>query len=549
MPEVTHTRAVGHGPRLLVVLLVVVAVAFVGWSWSAHTRVPAPSDRGRVVDAVGGALSSDVAAAPAAVDAPSSDEPERTSEAGSASIAGVLLDSAGQPLVGWRILLRPKGSRPVGDVAPAGVETGENGQFQFRDLDAGAYELRLDRAFDQDLLLRRLSRSRDPALSVLELAAGEARQVEVRLPPDCAAVSGFVTKRGKAAAGCVVHVTIAPDQQRFVHVDGQGTYRCVLPAGRHRVDVRAERGSSGFKRQAGPLVWCERELVVPAAAGTVRWDIDLAVTVLELVVVEGASVGDYLHFQIAGHSDVDRDFHTFEVDTANCRAEVEVPPGKWTIGVLGRGLVAQAPHVVEVPAGLPHLRLEFTVVPAGIVRMAFEQPGGRPFYLPTNSPSMLALLPEIVAGPNRLPCRMIPAPEGPLTGAALPGYENVPIGPATLQAQDRVQDGALVHLPFDPIESVAIEVAPGRRDVVVPVQPRAFVTLIACGRGGGEDSRGRIKVFRGDTLVQPACSPQQARWQAFLPPGEYRVVIDRENGPTEDRLFVDRASMVVRLQP
>jgi hypothetical protein len=66
---------------------------------------------------------------------------------------------------------------------------------------------------------------------------------------------------------------------------------------------------------------------------------------------------------------------------------------------------------------------------------------------------------------------------------------------------------------------------------------------------GREDVNARIRVFAGDLLVRSYLDEGSQRWSAHLPPGDYRVAVDRKGRVTEDYVRVDRANVQRRLRP
>jgi len=164
-------------------------------------------------------------------------------------------------------------------------------------------------------------------------------------------------------------------------------------------------------------------------------------------------------------------------------------------------------------------------------------------------------LPPLRCGAREIPCGDIGKDLVPRRDHTVPGFAGVPPGPAEWPLVDREVDGAVQFVMFEPLPAPRLEVVGrGQNVLTVCVEPRAFVDLVACHRGGMEAPFARIRVFRGERRVVPIGEPDRSRWQAFLPPGEYRVEIEygaAGDAPGERRehvLFVQHRDVNLRLR-
>jgi len=90
----------------------------------------------------------------------------------------------------------------------------------------------------------------------------------------------------------------------------------------------------------------------------------------------------------------------------------------------------------------------------------------------------------------------------------------------------------------------------GSDNVLEPrVQHRALVDLRACEAGGREQFSATIEVFAGEQRVRSHEVNGCQRFRSHLPPGDYRVQIDRGGVLREHALVVGRDDIHLRLRP
>lgn len=532
-------RASG-GPRaVMLASLAACGVAVAGWSWPRGDVAPpvpdaagADSARAPAAPAELGGVADEVLQAPAA---PPTERIESPMERG--EIVGTARVASGEPLVGCNVHLRRAdagGLERLQDKNRQIVRTDARGQFRFADLEPAKYSVQLTSL---------------PA-SAREVVLDGGATVEVQLRAPGPVVVGRITNRGEPFSDWRVRVQTEDGDERVGHPDREGEFHLQLDAGRHRAIVTALWSSDAKARRE--LVVLRTELDVPPATALLRRDLHLALTRVELVADPGNGAGvDGLSFEVRGRSRLEDGELSFEVAATSKRhAFLILPAGVWKVRARAPAVVESAPIAMETSEVAEFLRVVVPVEPAAVVQLAMQLANGSAWSPPAYSEALLRLLPALRMGDRILECERLDEGSGGLAGRPRIGWKHVPLGAARLDDRGETEAGDEVEfLPFDPLEARTFDVQPGDNRIEVTVEPRAFVTFVACERGGREDTRARIRVFAGGRRVRPACSPDQSRWQAFLPPGEYRVAIDRVDGTTESVVFVQRDSITLRLRP
>ncbi|MBL8751255.1 MAG: carboxypeptidase regulatory-like domain-containing protein [Planctomycetes bacterium] len=530
MPEASTHRVSGRSALLVAVAAIGLGVA-VWSSFGAGSGGPPPTPAAHVATAVAEATA---AVAPADAAAPASESGTDRSEAPSehGTVRGRLFDGGGAPLAGMPVRLFRTGSRIEGLAALAdgrayfsSTRSDAAGAFVFGALPPDFYEVTADW---------------DDSVVHVELAASEVRDIELRCSASGAVVEVYLRRPGGVPRPRRLWFAPERGSELTAMSDDEGVVRRFLPPGRFRVQVRDVLRTV----PRSDRVVHEQPIIVPEGARRLRVEMDLPLTLVQTFVV-GASdeARPAVVFTIDGE---DRPI-SFDVSLAEACKGVELWPGRWTVGLRGTNLVDAAPQTVVTDGTLPAVRVDLAAIPAVDIRLDLRRPDRSPFLLPVQSETMIALLPRLVIDGRIIRCARVG--EGGSFGGPPLGYPCVPYGRAVLESGDRTIDGAVSTVPFDPIDDVELRVGPGTDRVVVPVTPRAFVDIVACSSSGMQDTRAHIRVLRDETVMQPACSPNQSRWQSFLPPGEYRVLIERESGETENRIFVQRDTMSLRLRP
>jgi hypothetical protein len=466
-----------------------------------------------------------VSLAPAA--APSAEREPMPS--GRTAVLGALRLQDGEPLPGQTVQLQAMKPRRIDqfldhDGAPplpaAAATTADDGTFAFEDLAAGRYRVSVGATLGV-------------AAEEFDLAAGERRH--------CAFVVPGVLVDGSVHAGAatvpfaryIVHR--AGEEECRGRADAHGAFALAVPPGAYEVQVFTD-------------VWPVAPIgvhavVVPHAART-TWRLAVAATDLEVVVHDAdgnpaAAFTARLDGVLAGNGE--RAVREFAGRQGRAAFE-RIPAGRWTVAVRSAGFVAPPPRELVTQGSIPRERVDFLVAPATVVPLVLQRPDGSPWRLDP------ALLPWLDVGDQHVPCTALGDGE---RGARVPiGYAGVPIGRAVLRLQDREQGGEHVFLPFDPLPERHCEVRPGQpAPLVLDVVPRAFVDLRACEASGREDFTARLQVFAGQRAVCRQPEDKAYRWAAHLPPGDYRVTVERPGHFREHALCVDRADVTLRLRP
>ncbi|HEX5052962.1 MAG TPA: hypothetical protein VFZ65_14400, partial [Planctomycetota bacterium] len=303
-------------------------------------------------------------------------------------------------------------------------------------------------------------------------------------------------------------------------------------------DVRSLPGA-----HRGPYLH-EQVVVVPAQAAVQRCDFDVPATRLEIAVVgELPPVIRPLVFHVEGTAAIAGAAMGFELEPSegNAGTWVGMPPGTWTVTAESGWIVPAAPQTVQITASTPSARVELLAEPAGIVGLTLRAANGREYAPPAST------LPPLRAGGRLFAATNV---RRYVRGSASWGYVSVPAGPAEVLLEDREVEGQCVFQPFDVQSPHAIDVVIGDHNAVeIYVEPRAQVDVRAVDVGGGEDVDARVSVSWGARSVASVDNTRPWRWYSFLPPGEYRIVVERNGVQKEQLLHVARENLQLRLRP
>ncbi|MBX3464529.1 MAG: carboxypeptidase regulatory-like domain-containing protein [Planctomycetes bacterium] len=477
-------------------------------------------------------------------------------EAPGRAIVGRALGVDGAPLVDWlvgltahrRLPLLPDAARPFGSSPGSSLErrrdgwetrSDGSGRFRFDGLEVGAYTVRLVDA---------VGVAADCTVGPLAAAV-----VELRLAVEHCAVELVLTHRGERWRATRVFLRSTDGGSRW-HALVDGAVCFPAPPGQYRVQVPASlrlRGRSDQWVHSDEFV-ADLPFAVPPWRTHLRLQLEVTAPSLELIADHGgAEPIPQLAFTLAGTRSFGGNHAEFEfaADDGKGIRLPGVPPGDWTVTARSPYFMAE-PVALRLPEGASAHRLVIAGRRAAIVPLDLRTANGRPFRPPVATDLWLAGLPPLVRDGVELPCRdvgpsLLPRRDGPV-----PGFAGVPPGRAEWPLVDRTVDGQLVFLPFEPASVQPFEVRAGDATALtVGVAPRAFVELIGCRSNGMEWPQARVRVHHGDRLVRPLGAPDGARWQAFLPPGEYRVVVARADGEREQALFVRTQDVSLRLRP
>lgn len=508
-------------------VLGLVAVACVCWFYLASQSlapVPAAGPVASVDDGGGEASAPDV---PKTVGAETAVD---RSEARTTGLHGRLLDAGGEPLADFTVWLREAGQFGGQRQATKG-----DGSYSFAIKTPGDYEL-----------------STWPYTQVTEkvtLDPSRAVDFDLRLPKGFVATTGRLTRRGKAENGLQLCRRAGDDWQRtyrprsFSRTTKEPIYRVVLPAGANTMGVFNHRTLMGYE-----VACYEHVLNVPRGVARYEWTIpvpasDLLVTVHDKqgrVVTDGDVTVRLL-------SDGVGDKRLTKSLTAKGRTFAFVVPGKYEVSVAGKDLVAVPNQEIVIRQVDRIERLAF-VTPRAVTVGIVLRKGHRELRLPpVNMPVLRGVdhdgLPHEYAYTKRSDSRWDRT-------RRRAGFFGVPPGKVTIVAEDRVVDGELQFLGFDGIGEHVLDAKVAAKNVLeFNVTPRARVDLRACHKSGREQLAATVEVFRGEQKVRNNADGGCQRFLSFLPPGDYRIVIDRGGVKTEHALRVDRRDIRLRLRP
>lgn len=464
-------------------------------------------------------------------------------------VYGRLLDNQGQPLVGYVLRLSPNAAASSGRntwshtvptdllwsgepltfsgmLNPAGVTTDANGEFSFPGVSAGDYLLE---TVPFELATRPVTLAKNERLHVsFQLAANEV------------ATTGQVLRSGEVQESLRLSLQQKDKHWPWSASADEGVYRIVLSAGEHTVGVIAPRSA------VRPRVPCGRHrLVVPANQPRLDWTMILACT--DLVVFARDERGMLPeHGQVTVRS-LERDpmasnALTRPVRTKGTRFPL-LAPGDYEVSVTGEQLATVPVQKLTVAAVNRRAELHFVVPCATTIRLLVKASGKALKALPANSMPVLRL-----AGAD-YPYGKIEH-HGGRYGGRVYGFQKHPPGNAAIISEDRVLKGELQFLAFDPIPEQFVRVLLDQpNELKLTVTRRALVDLRACESGGREQFGASIEVFAGDRKVRSLSAKFCQRFRSYLPPGDYRVVIDRDGKRSESKLKVARRDIRLRLRP
>lgn len=509
------------------------------------------------------------AASGPATPAPATAAPRERVDAG---VAVVLRDAGGAPLAGSRVALRstdPDRSRDepprrvgrdarslrqlldgssVPDVRPGHPTklTDGDGRCEWRHPGAGGFRVEVvDR----------------PAVGAsFELAADRGRLVELRLPDDLVVVTGRFVRGDQVERDLTARVDLAAGGVERASPEGRdGDILLLLSAGTHRLRAVAYHPGARADRRGESLTWsgpaappdadgwlcfADELLTVPAGVARFEWSVQVEGCDVALAVqtASGQPVGA-VDVEVDGTAlrDGQSVAHTLRSGGDSRALLRRLPPGVYRVGVRGDHVLADDGHELRVLVGDRRLELPVVVAPAATVRVQVRDRQGRSITVPRE------LLPPLRAAGREFACA---SDGGGVLGGRVLRYVGVPPGPATLACADRLVDGAWHYLPFDPMPERTIDARPLADAVFdLDVEPRALVDLRGCERGGREQFDAEVAVFAGDRPVASLATGHASRWQAYLPPGDYRVTVDRQGVVREHAIVVARADLRLRLRP
>ena len=513
---------------VLVLVVVAAAAAMILFGGGEPLRMAPPA--GVVPAATNGGTT---AAAPrTATTAEAGDDVLRTAaSSGTGGVGGIVLDGFGKPAPRVSVSLQRTAERRSRRRDGLGLEssfelpstwtlvTDDQGSFGMGGLELGEYEL----------AVIGVDRSVRAQVTVDAIAS-----VQLQLPRGKVLTIGCVVRRGQRIWSRISSV----DQERMA--DSDGFVAMLLPPGRHRLEVMR------IGSEPGPdLVLAEHELSVPGDVGTLRYELPARGADVEAV----AATAHGPHRQqvalilteLPGTGAVARSLRA-----AGAEGSVSVksvPPGRWQAVMLGTQMQRTPPQTFEIGLDTETVQLSFVAGDGATVFLQLRTEDGRTPRLP------FAALPQLACAGLRLLAEDLSGVIDPVPGAKV-GYLGVPAGPAELMAVDPEVDGAVTFAGVEVPSGIVLEVRPGAREILtVDVRRRANVELVAASATGREDETARLSLFVGSKRVLPPVPERSSRWQGWLPPGDYRVVIERGNVRREHDFVVLRADVRLRLRP
>lgn len=503
-----------RGQRIAVALAVAGVVVVAVQVWPRGATIAPPGGSAAVEADRRGERAASPAPDAAAPAAPAVSREEQAA----AVVHGVLFDAGGAPLADWPVQLTRSGRDPVectstadGAFAFGGVEPGRCRVFPF---DAEAVRCELD------------------------LANGDDRGIELRLPVGSCAFTGRVTVNGGPAYRVRLRADLADGATRGMVPGAGGVVRQLLPAGEHVLRAIAERD----------VVFDEWPLAIGARTATLRWVLSVSTPRLVADVDDGGGEAIEAFELVATGSTLFGETRTLRSHPIpGRRAALDLPPGRWSVTAQSPSLQTMPPQELEIARGQRRAELHFRGQRAAKVELALRRADGRAFR-PVLPAAWLPCLDALWNGEHTTPCVELERTSG-FGGPAKLGLVSVPLGAGRLQWSDGVVDGQWSFLPFAPVPPLAVHVQAGAPNVAtVVVEPRARVELVACERGGRELLQGALRVFAGEREVRSRPTPRATRFESFLPAGPYRAVIEHPGGTVEHRVDVCASDLQLRVR-
>ncbi len=449
----------------------------------------------------------------------------RAAEAGR-GVSGRLLDAGGQPVAKARIRSARHGTDGTAKDLDIAV-TDDQGCFTLQRRGAAAeYVLKLVGG---------------PLQETVVLGDGVRSDLEWRLPAGQVALTGAVLQRGEPFVSGVVEVWPAGGGKQFVTTAADGQFVAFVPPGDATVRVVSGQRMAQLRVDRTDEFFLAAQ-VVPIAPGVPRANcrIEVATVRLDLAFAAGALPVPKLQFELVGEC---------PLAPMPCRLELrsgdglhaslpDLPPGHWLIRPVAPSLPAVAPRELDVRGDERELSVAFALPPRGELQLEFRDAGGKEVRVTA------ARLPALRVGGRDVPCVDLALGTGSARSGGELVYLSLPSGTCTLQLDDTRTAEAVDFLPFAPLPAREVAIAPGvRTKLTLQVEPRPFVELRATVGSGREDPQAVVQVFAGERSTRSGLPRQRSRWQGYLPPGVYRVVVTDALGEREDSITVDRESV------
>ncbi|MCU0867327.1 MAG: hypothetical protein MUC36_26385 [Planctomycetes bacterium] len=518
-------RATAVGVAVVATLVASAAIALL-WRQLVIAPVPVP---------LASPANPTEAAAPAAVAsgavAVAGDLRQPVPSSGTGGLAGTLLDGFGRPAPRLVLTLQSASAKPNEHSFSRGLErvilppptwhlvTDADGAFARGGLEPGRYTLHLGAAdLHHDVLV----------------TADAVAAVSLQLPRGKVLTTGCLLRGGKRVP---LQVRIGDE---MVFADADGWLTALLPPGRHRLEAVRPGHEPGPELLLG-----RHELFVPNDRGSVQYEFPLYGAHVEAVVEEAHGPHrQQVALILTGTPDLGGEPVSLRGAGAEGKVVLEhVPPGRWQAVMVGTQLPRTAPQSFVIGADTGSVTLTFAAAAGATVFLALRTQGGDRPRLP------LAALPRLSTANGLLEAEDLSGVKDAPAGAKQ-GFLGVPPGPVELVVDDPEQDGEVTFLGVDVPVGLRLQLAPQAREVLtVDVVRRARVELVAASTSGREDTTAKLSLFAGPRRVRAPEAGRGSQWSGWLPPGDYRIVIERGSAWREHDLVVGRSDVRLRLRP
>ncbi len=496
--------------------------------WFAFARQPvvAPAASAMERSLASPAVGADAAAATAA-----DVEPTVTrSVAPAVGLSGVVLDDLGAPIDHVIVYLRQIGSVIAG--ADMCCTDGE-GHFAFPKA--------------HDTVSVSVENGLVPPQEVV-LAPGERNFVELRATLPCIELVGTVWCGDVAVRGRLVGLRDTTTPERLAAAEGtddEGRYRHVLPVGTYSVEVAGPPGATDSAAAGMPFAM--GTIALGDRVRRVQHDLRVPCAEIRVTVVDARDRSPVANLVVKAFGEGIGRPQVLPTDENGVVVFRELPAAVWRVSLVSNQYALVEDQLIEVLGSGRHVA-NFFVGAAGSVRVVLRN---RVATLATpGTPAVDELIMErlfvgqdpecVLHRENAVVHKGVGVWEGPPGGRGLV-FAGVAPGRYELRCEDRFGVGTLRFQPVEPFVRGEIDVHAGATTTIeVEVTRRPHLQVVVADEKGKHwplevelvAARGSMKLWAGF-----------GSGAAFLPAGEYRLLVEAPTGKVEDKITMADANM------
>lgn len=437
-------------------------------------------------------------------------------------LAGVVLDDLGAPIPHVLVYLRQVHSRMGGADMSC---TDAAGRFAF--------------AKAHDVVCVSVENELAPPQEVT-ITSGQPGFVELRAVAPCLVLEGFVRASSGPAPRRIVFVrdVAGSDQSTLSEAtDDAGYYRHVLPAGSYALSVSAVPVGAGGG--ATPLGRAQPfpmgTITLTPSIRTLRKDLFLPTAEIRALVRDAAGRPVANAHVRASAASIER-WCSAVTDDAGVAVLTELMPANWVVAMASLDFAAVPDREIEI-LGSGSYGVEFAVARAGDLRVVLDDGGGQ-VTAESQSDVFGEWLRADPAWVLRPKFGSFPAPVAGIHTATVVAFTRLLPGPYELSSADRTGAAGTEFGAVEPFVHPHLDVRAGvTTTITVKVVRRPLLRVLV------RDAAGTVWplpfTLHGATgLVVVRGDFDAGYGEAFVPPGEYRVVVAAPGGPIEERVTV-----------